>query len=357
MTTQFFDSFDDLPDRHRRLLEAAGNFHLGLPWFRNLAATCFDPGDSLVLAASDLDGTEAAAVLPLCRRADPRFLSGARELTALSNFYTCRFAPALEEAQDPQRLCRLLADGLRTYPDGIDIVNLDSIARDDPLFDILAEQFSTAGFFTQPYFHFGNWYEPAAGVTFDDYMAGRDAALRNTLRRKHRKLERDFAAELRIVTQPGDVDAAMDAYDTVYAASWKDPEPYPDFTRGLAHAAAAGGALRLGLYFLDGAPAAAQLWLVAGGQATIFKLAHDERFGKTSVGTVLTAEMIRHALEQDRVAEIDFGRGDDPYKQLWLGQRREMWGLLAFNPATPRGLLAAARHGLLPRLKRVLRRG
>ncbi|MCG8693278.1 MAG: GNAT family N-acetyltransferase [Minwuiales bacterium] len=356
MTTHFHDSFDDLPDRHHRLLGAAGNFDLGLSWFRNLAATCLDPGDELVLVACDVDDT-AAAVLPLCRRASPRFLSGARELTALSNFYTCRFAPGLAEGEDPQRLCRLLADGLRAHPDGVDIVNLDSIARDDPLFDTLAEQFSAAGFFTQPYFHFGNWHEPVAGVTFDDYMAGRDAALRNTLRRKHRKLERDFAVDLRIVTQPDDVDAAMDSYDAVYAASWKEPEPYPDFTRGLAHAAAAVGALRLGLCFLDGAPAAAQLWLVAGGQATIFKLAHDERFGKTSVGTVLTAEMARHTLEVDRVAEIDFGRGDDSYKQLWLGQRREMWGLLAFNPATPRGLLAAARHGLLPRLKRLLRPG
>ena len=54
MTTHFFDSFDDLPDRHRRLMETAGSFHVGLPWHRNLAATCLlidRAGDDIDLAS------------------------------------------------------------------------------------------------------------------------------------------------------------------------------------------------------------------------------------------------------------------------------------------------------------------
>jgi hypothetical protein len=54
--------------------------------------------------------------------------------------------------------------------------------------------------------------------------------------------------------------------------------------------------------------------------------------------------MMAHVLDVDRVREVDFGRGDDPYKQLWMSHRREHWGLLAFNPSTPWGLLTAARH-------------
>ena len=61
-------------------------------------------------------------------------------------------------------------------------------------------------------------------------------------------------------------------------------------------------------------------------RAYIFKLAYDEEYAKWSAGTVLTAHMFRHELDIDRVVEIDYLTGDDPYKGAWMTQRRERTG-------------------------------
>ncbi len=102
--------------------------------------------------------------------------------------------------------------------------------------------------------------------------------------------------------------------------------------------------LRFGLWSIGGQPVAVQIWVVTAGRATVLKLAHDEAFKAHSPGTVLTALMLRHLLDQEHVTEIDFGRGDDAYKKDWAAQRRQRIGLLLVNPWRPSGMAALLRH-------------
>ncbi|MBV8167969.1 MAG: GNAT family N-acetyltransferase [Alphaproteobacteria bacterium] len=342
-----FDGWDALPAAHRPVLDGAAqaNFFRSLPWFRALCATSLDPGDALCLYAA---GDPPALILPM-RRPGGRAALAPRTLTSLANFYSCDFAPLARDGVPTADDTAAIAAALRAERPAPDLVDLTSMPYPSAAFDAVAQGFVRSGWWVQRYFHFGNWFEPSDGVSSADYLAARPPALRNTLRRKSAALDRRPDVRIELVTgdrpmETRELDQAIDAYEAVYRASWKGHEPYPRFSAAFIRACAEARCLRLGLVHVGDTPAAAQIWVVWNGRATLCKLAHDERFKPLSVGTVLTWRMMAHVLDADRVREVDFGRGDDPYKALWMSQRREHWGLLAFNPATPWGCLAAARH-------------
>lgn len=222
-----------------------------------------------------------------------------------------------------------------------------------------------AGLRVLPFDHVGNWHEVLPpDVTWSAYLAERDAALRNTVRRKVARAARTHGFDF--VSAPGPaLDAAIVAYEAVRAASWKPEEPFPSFDAALLRAAAAAGVARIGvLRTHDGGPVAAQYWMLdrpgGGGspqRATVLKLSYVERARADSPGTVLTALMIRELLEKDGVRILDFGRGDDPYKQQWVRQRRQRIGLVIADPLHPAGLAAIARQKLGGWVRGMRRRG
>jgi hypothetical protein len=270
---------------------------------------------------------------------------GRRRLDGLSTYYSCEHGPIVDPA-DPQTPAALhrLATNIADERPRWDVVQLPGLDPADPGFAMLKTAFHETGWSVHPYFDSGAWYEETAGLSFTDYVATRPPALRNTWRRKAAKLGRDARSRIAIHDGPAEIEDAIAAYETVYKASWKGGEPFPLFMPELIRATAPTGALRLGILAIDGRPAAAQVWFVWNRRATIFKLAHDQAFDKLSPGTLLTMAMMERVLDADRPDEVNFGRGDDPYKRSWLGRRRERWGLLIANRRTPQGLGVALRQ-------------
>ena len=115
---------------------------------------------------------------------------------------------------------------------------------------------------------------------------------------------------------------------------------------GLLRTTAGKGMLRFGLARLDGQPVAVQAWIVGHGRAEIYKLAYDEQYKSFAPGTLLTAMMMEHVIEVDGVSEVDYLIGDDPYKETWMSERRERWGIVAYNLRTPMGLAGVVREVL-----------
>ncbi|HEX8447324.1 MAG TPA: GNAT family N-acetyltransferase [Sphingomonas sp.] len=183
---------------------------------------------------------------------------------------------------------------------------------------------------------------------FESWWATRPGKLRNTARRKAK------ASPFRIEIANGFDPALWSAYETVYADSWKGAEGSPAFQRALVQQEGAAGTLRLGVATLHDRPVAAQYWLVEHGRATIHKLAYAESARALSPGTVLTAAMFRHVIDQDRPTLIDFGTGDDPYKADWMDMRNILWRLDLYRLSSPTGLYGyvRARAAALVRARR-----
>ena len=342
-----YSGLEELPDCFQHLFQESGreNFFLTLPWFRNFVQTAMAPEDRVrIYAAAGAQATPAGMLLMRAASHSSSF-SSLKKLESLSNYYSCFYAPHFAGSGSELRasLRDLVEEIARERPrwDEVEIKPLDVESQE---FTELVGAFKAAGFIVQTFFSFGNWYLPVNGRTFAQYSESLPSVLKNTLSRKRKKLEKSGRAKIEIVTGGPGLDAAIDAYMKVYLSSWKKPEPYPQFVPGLIRTCAAMGVLRLGLVYVDGEPAAAQLWIVHQGNALIYKLAYDERFADLSAGTILSATLFQHALDVDKVAEVDYLSGDDAYKKDWMSQRRERWGILALNPRTPRGVLAIARH-------------
>lgn len=266
-----------------------------------------------------------------------------REVSALSNFYTAIYAPALEEdidAADLLPLTRVLrhksgrAAAYRFSP-------MDPQSRE---FDLLKRALSLAGLSAHAYFAFGNWYEPVR-QDWDGYLKERSSKMRNTIKRMGKRFAQE-GGTLEIIQGGDRLEVGVQAFQSVYANSWKNSEPYPDFVPGLIRLCARRGWLRLGVAWLGSEPTAAQIWIVASGRANIVKVAYDERFKALTSGTLVTALLMEQALNHDRVQEVDYLIGDDPYKATWMSERRERFGLVAYDPTTLRGLIGLARQAV-----------
>jgi CelD/BcsL family acetyltransferase involved in cellulose biosynthesis len=329
-----FAGLDALPDDVGPLFAAAGSFFATRAWWEIVLAHAIPPNAVPHLVLIRRNGVPWGLFPMLHDRAGGDF-------RALTTPYGCLYEPLIAPGiVDRAALFLAFARYCRSFP----------TTRLDALDPAVAADFTAggglAGLSAVRFDHFGNWYEDAAGLDWTGWLARRPGALRETIRRRTRRMEHLPGAYFRLFSEHNELTAAIDAFETVYARSWKQQEPYPAFNPAQIRAAGSLGLARVGVCWIGETPAAAQFWIVERGRATVLKLAHDEAFKEHSPGTVLTAWMIRHMIEQAHVTELDFGRGDDAYKRDWVGCRRQRVGVLLINPRHPRGLLALARHTL-----------
>ncbi|MDP9095352.1 MAG: GNAT family N-acetyltransferase [Pseudomonadota bacterium] len=314
------------------LFEGGAGLQSSRPWFKAMIEAALpDSAEAHFLAIADQSGP--LALVPML--AGPGSAWG-----SLTTPYTCLYQPLVRPGTQVFDLTLSeIGQYCRTWP----VTRFEALDPDWSGLGLLRRSLASAGLFTRTFVHFGNWHEKIQSRSWDAYLAARPGALRETIRRRSRAAER-AGVRVELHQAASDLPAALAAYETVYRSSWKQPEPFPAFNGALIRALADTGALRIGVMWSGEIPIAAQYWSVVGGTATVLKLAHDESYKPLSPGTVLTAATIQRLIEGDGVEELDFGRGDDGYKQNWACQRRLRIGLLAINARTLAGLRTLIAH-------------
>lgn len=346
---QIFDSFEGLRAALNQHYSApptsrsSEDFFCTLAWFENLAQCGL---------ATDVAGTTSPYLMLISDEMNNKIclplLSGSR-LTSLSNYYTSLFEPVILYAGASTAFNSLALNAagkhLSLAPSRWPVITIGPLDTDSDFYRQFSQALAQAGYWVDHFFCFGNWYLDVANRSFSQYYTGLPSALRHSIERGQRRLTKSGDWSIHIQQS---VDFALDAaiadFESVYALSWKEPEPNKHFIPSLIRMAATQGWLRLGVLKLDGRAIAAQLWLVKDKKASIYKLAYVNGFERLSVGSVLTSALMRSAIDIDQVQEIDYLTGDDAYKQDWMSNRRERWAIVAFRWTNLAGLLASCKH-------------
>jgi hypothetical protein len=328
------------PDFRRLPSELARAFDNGsrdsfyaLPAWYDLMSRHGVPAETEIRAYVDERRDAPIAILAQTARGEVR-----RTLASLTNAHSLEYEIIHAPGADLEAGLAAIVSEIFAEQPHWDCFSLAELDPQHPGYAALRGALRRAGLFVECSFSSGTWYEETAGLSFADYFAARPSELRNTWRRKRRSLERGRCLTMSFYNCNNGIDRAIADYQTIYAASWKPVELFPNFVPALIQLAGELRALRFGIYHINRVPAAAQVWIVWNGRSAICKLAHDKHFDDLSLGTLLTMEMFERVLTEDRPREISLGRGDDPYKKLSLPKRRERWGITAANPRTLRGL-------------------
>jgi len=354
LSIQSSDSVDQLAPAVRELwlrVQPTLQFDQTLAWNELLARHALEPGESVRILSAHLPSGACVGILPM-KLTPPEGLWGVRSARALANYYCSLYSPILDDALAVSERLSTLAVLLRTASQWrIDALDLNPVADEEGASGLVTSALQSLGWQPQKYFRFGNWYLEVGGRSFAEYFAALPSQLRNTVTRKEKKLRAQPELSITIAQSPQEALASLEGYQRIYAASWKKPEPHPEFVPGLVRMLAEQDWLRMGLVKLGNEPIASQIWACKDGVVSIFKLAYDERFAQLSAGSVLTTHLMRHVIDVDRARIIDYLTGDDSYKRDWMSHRRERVGVNALRQTSWRGMGQKMTDGLASALR------
>jgi CelD/BcsL family acetyltransferase involved in cellulose biosynthesis len=225
-----------------------------------------------------------------------------------------------------------MLDGIAAERGLPSIIALDTVGVGEPTHDALIRVLAARG--TAPCV-FDQVRRPKLASDLDG-RAYLESALSNSSRKKlrqhRRKLSERGTLVSTVVTEPEDVQRALEEFLAMEMSGWKgrngtalaSNETDAGFMRGAMAALAANGSAAIHSIYLDGKPVSMQLVVRAGGAAFTWKTAYDEAFQDFSPGMLLLEDYTAAFLADKSIAFVDSCSYDDTgYMSAWQ-ERREV---------------------------------
>jgi Acetyltransferase (GNAT) domain len=335
---------DDLPCEYDQFFEqmAAQSFFFSRPWFDNLARTTLENNTRLRLYAVESE-TPDLTPKALLITTTPAAQNGARirgwwvrssSLAGFTNYLSHTHTLLLPEpTADTAVLIQKIISVIMHERPCWNLIDLNLFDPDSRIFAQAVSACRNANMMVATYYYAGNRCEDTSHLEFDRYLNNRSKIVKKSLKQVKR-LEKNHTVRFEMITNLQDAERAISTFDLVYRKSWKEEDYFKDFTPGVIRTCAAQDVMRIGILYVDDQPVAADFAIVTAGTAVGMKAAYDSEFAKYSVGSILHLYTIKYFIEKDHVMRVSFGLFDDPYKRLWCSQRRELWGVVAFNTET-----------------------
>lgn len=326
---------DSLAQSWTRLEKAAFLPTQSLAFSAALARTLLAEAHVEVFHASGADGTEA--LLPLCR--DGGYLDRWRMMGAHEVFEP---GDALcENPESAKPLAEVLAREARP-------LSLDRIPAGSPMVPALKAAMRRKGWVSvRPAM-------PCPTISLDDrwkqpescFNAGRRSDFRRAARRA-----REFGEVSFEMRSPGtdEFDALFDEAIGVELRSWKKEagtaiavdRGKEDFFRDYFRSACRQGMARVAFMRIDGQAVAMQLAMECLERYWLFKIGHDEQFGKCSPGTLLMLHALGDAARRELRAFELLGDVEPWIAELWSREQHDCVRLRTY-PFNARGAAALA---------------
>lgn len=154
--------------------------------------------------------------------------------------------------------------------------------------------------------------------SWEDFLASRSSNFRSQVRRRERKLQREWGVRFRLCDGAENLERDLEALFVLHAARWGKASGafsprHRAFQRDFAARALERGWLRLWMAEVGGQPIAAWYGFRFSNVEWYYQAGWDPAWARSSIGFVLLAHTMREAFN-DGMREYRLLLGDEPYK-------------------------------------------